>query len=87
MPKTEIHVAHLRQNLKCTCSKDGSTTVQLRSYVYKRHMNFYDVLILRNKNQNYTSFLKLPHNQRENVTFYVILAFMRPDRDSDPEGR
>lgn len=50
-------------------------------------MNFYDVLILRNKNQNYTSFLKLPHNQREDVTFYVILAFMRPGRDSDPEGR
>lgn len=71
MPKTEIHVAHLWQNLKCTCSKDGSTTVQLRSYVYKRHMNFYDVLILRNKNQNYTSFLKLPHNQHEDVTFML----------------
>lgn len=87
MPKIEIHEAHLRQNLKCTCSGDGGTTVQLRSYVYKRHMNFYDVLILCNKNQNYTHFLKLPHKQHEDVTFYVTLAYMRPDRDSGPSDR
>lgn len=79
MPKIEIHVAHLWQNLKCICSGDGGTTVQLRSYVYKRHMNFYHVLILCNKNQNYIPLLKLPHNQHEDATFQVTLAYMRPE--------